>query len=395
MQDAPGDSPNGDEPSLADLQKNADDAQKAADGADGKYGNIKQQIIDLLKDFIGITDIEECISKGSISSCLWAAFDIGSWIFAAAKIGKFAKAVKDAIKLWKEYNKGRKIIDRARSAAKIAKDKLVKGVRRQRQVCAKKNSFDGGTPVLLASGRRRPISAIRVGDRVMATDPRTGATRPERVTDLIRGHRAEPLVRLTVSANPYGLGAETITATAGHRFWSLVRHAWTDARDLRPGDRLAGAGGTALRVVDRHAYRRTLTAYNLTVAGLHTYYVGGATGAVLVHNDEPDDDVCDAAFQGAGHIYDEIASGKANHKIPGIGSSEADIPKIERYLDDVMKTPPGYSVRSGPQKGAQYWYDESKGYLVYKKNEYSGGGRQMSPDEWKKFKEKLAKQENE
>ena len=38
VQDAPGDSPNGDEPSLADLQKNAHDAQKAADGADGKYG---------------------------------------------------------------------------------------------------------------------------------------------------------------------------------------------------------------------------------------------------------------------------------------------------------------------------------------------------------------------
>lgn len=52
-------------------------------------------------------------------------------------------------------------------------------------------------------------------------------------------------------------------------------------------------------------------------------------------------------------------------------------------------------VRSGSQKGAKYWYDESKGYLVYKKNEYSGGGRQMSPDEWTKFKQKLTKQENE
>jgi len=125
-QDPGGQNPNGDEPSLGDLQKQADDAQKAADGADSKYGNIKQQIIDLLKDFIGITDIEECLTKGSISSCLWAAFDVGSWIFAALKIGKFAKAVKNAIKLWKEYNKGRKIIDRAKDAAKRAKDLLNK-----------------------------------------------------------------------------------------------------------------------------------------------------------------------------------------------------------------------------------------------------------------------------
>jgi len=125
-QNAGGQDGNGDEPSLADLQKNADDAQKAADDANGKYGNIKQQIIDLLKDFIGITDIEECITKGSISSCLWAAFDVASWIFAALKIAKFAKAVKDAIKLYKVYNKGRKIIDRAKDAAKRAKDLLKK-----------------------------------------------------------------------------------------------------------------------------------------------------------------------------------------------------------------------------------------------------------------------------
>ena len=114
----------GDQPSLADLQKKADGAQKSANDANGKYGNIKQQIIDLLKDFIGITDIEECITKGSISSCLWAAFDVASWVFAALKIAKFAKAVKDAIKLWKVYNKGRKIIDRAKDAAKRAKDLL-------------------------------------------------------------------------------------------------------------------------------------------------------------------------------------------------------------------------------------------------------------------------------
>lgn len=117
---------NGNGPSLADLQKNADDAQKAADNAGNKYGNIKQQIIDLLKDFIGITDVEDCITKGSISACLWAAFDVGSLFFAALKIGKFAKAVKDAVKLYKEFNKGRKIIDRAKDAAKRAKDLLKK-----------------------------------------------------------------------------------------------------------------------------------------------------------------------------------------------------------------------------------------------------------------------------
>lgn len=170
---------------------------------------------------------------------------------------------------------------------------------------------------------------------------------------------------------------------------------WAAAGDLRPGERLSGTGGTPIRIVDRLAYRRTISAFNLTVADLHTYYVGGSAGSVLVHNDEPEDEVCDAAFQGAGHIYDEIKAGNSNHKIPGIGSAEEDIPKIEKYLDGVMKSPPGNAVRKGPQKGAEYWYDEGKQCLVYKRNEYSAGGRRMTPEEWTRLKEKLAKQEED
>jgi hypothetical protein len=122
---SPGDtaSPGGD-PSLADLQKQADDAQKAADAAAVSPGNIMKQIIDLLKDFIGITDVQECFTEGKISSCLWAALDIGSLFFAVLKIGKFAKAIKGALKLWKDFSKGRKILERANDAAKRAKELL-------------------------------------------------------------------------------------------------------------------------------------------------------------------------------------------------------------------------------------------------------------------------------
>ena len=282
-QDPGGENPNGDEPSLGDLQKKADDAEKAANDADGKYGNIKQQIIDLLKDFIGITDIEECISKGSISSCLWAAFDIGSWIFAAAKIGKFAKAVKDAIKLWKEYNKGRKIIDRAKDAAKRAKDLLKK----KRVACGlPANSFVAGTAVRLPDGRSRPIEDIRVGDRVLAVDPATGRTRPEPVRALIRRHAAETLVRLRLATDPYGLNSGVVTATDAHPFWSATEHRWIDAARLRVGDRLGDGTGGSLRVLERRDYRQTRTVYNLTVADLHTYTVSAAGARVLVHNAE-------------------------------------------------------------------------------------------------------------
>ncbi|MGY5129796.1 hypothetical protein [Streptomyces nigrescens] len=40
-----------------------------------------------------------------------------------------------------------------------------------------KNSFVPGTRVLMAGHRTKPIEDIRTGDRVIATDPRTGRTR--------------------------------------------------------------------------------------------------------------------------------------------------------------------------------------------------------------------------
>lgn len=124
--DPNGNDPDADGPSLADLQKQADDAQKTADAAAVSPGNIMKQIVDLLKDFIGITDIQDCFTKGSISACLWAALDVGSLFFAALKIGKFAKAIKGALKLWKDFSKGRKLLERANAAAKRAKDLLKK-----------------------------------------------------------------------------------------------------------------------------------------------------------------------------------------------------------------------------------------------------------------------------
>lgn len=48
------------------------------------------------------------------------------------------------------------------------------------QKCAGRNSFTPGTLVLLAGGTRKPIEKVQVGDRVLATDPESGETRPAR-----------------------------------------------------------------------------------------------------------------------------------------------------------------------------------------------------------------------
>lgn len=375
---------NGKPPTLAELEKNADDAQRAADNASGGKGHLLNELFDIVKEFIGWNDLMRCINDGDFVSCLMTFINAAALFVGIFKIFKIGKIIDKAVKLFKDIKESIKVVERTANAAKRAKEALVNGIRRARQLCKGKNSFDAGTPVLLASGRRRPIQDIRVGDLVIATDPVSGVTRAEPVQRLIRGHRNERLVTLTVATDPYGLNSDVLTATTGHKFWSASRHAWTDAGDLRPSDRLVAPGGGTTRVIGRHVYWRTQTAYNLTIADLHTYYVGSGATTALVHN-EPEDDVCDAAFDGAGHIYDEIKAGNKNHQIPGIGSTEADIPKIERYLDDVMKRPPNFVARGGPKQGQEFFYDEGKQYLVIKKNSYSATGRRMTPDEWKKF----------
>ena len=140
-----------------------------------------------------------------------------------------------------------------------------------------RNSFVGATPVLMADGRELPISRVELGDYVLATDPKTGETSARRVTDVITGAGAKTLVRITLA------GGEQLTATGGHPFWVESRGEWVDAERLQRGNELRGPEGE--RVVVEHVvvYRvKFRRVFNLTVAGVHTYYAGAEP--VLVHN---------------------------------------------------------------------------------------------------------------
>lgn len=142
------------------------------------------------------------------------------------------------------------------------------------KVCA--NSFTGETLVLMADGTKKPIKDVTLGDEVMATDPETGETGPRKVIDLIRHDGLHTMVAVRLS------DGSTIDATDGHPFWVESHGEWVDATDLQPGDVVVTANGDRLTVASLGISEQDLTAYNLTVEGLHTYYAGG--DSVLVHN---------------------------------------------------------------------------------------------------------------
>ncbi|MBC3840720.1 hypothetical protein GXW82_11900 [Streptacidiphilus sp. 4-A2] len=109
--------------------------------------------------------------------------------------------------------------------------------------------------------------------------PDTGALRPEPVTDAF-SHSTDRLVDITLA------DGGTLTSTAGHRVFVDGR-GWTYVADLHSGDRLRAADGSPHRITalrDRSGLPPQQV-YDLTVDGLHTFYVRTTAGQdVLVHN---------------------------------------------------------------------------------------------------------------
>ncbi len=168
----------------------------------------------------------------------------------------------------------------ASTAARVAVPKLTGGAAKAGEAAKAIGafcSFSGGTRVLMADGTSKPIAKVKVGDRVLAADPRTGTRQAKRVTH-IWVHR-DTVEDLAVA------GGRTVTTTKNHPFWDQTANKWEPAGTLRSGDVLVTAAGAALTVAGlRAATARTATAYNLTVADLHTYHVLVGDQPVLVHN---------------------------------------------------------------------------------------------------------------
>ncbi|GII87462.1 hypothetical protein Ssi03_54520 [Sphaerisporangium siamense] len=150
------------------------------------------------------------------------------------------------------------------------------------------NSFVSGTLVLMADGSRKRIEDVKVGDRVLATDPEAGVTDAKPVVTLITGEGTKRLVRITVDIDgDRGAATDTLTATDGHPFWVPKLRKWLTAGELKPGMWLQTSAGTWVQITSVKVSTTHRRVHNLTVSGLHTYHVVVGGRAVLVHNDDP------------------------------------------------------------------------------------------------------------
>ncbi|MFD9822863.1 polymorphic toxin-type HINT domain-containing protein [Streptomyces violascens] len=205
-------------------------------------------------EVLGISDLLECVENPTLGQCTMA-------VIGVLPVGKLRLAKKAAEGV-EEIAEGSRI---AKAAEKCAE------------------CFLAGTKVLMADRTQKNIETVKVGDSVVATDPLTGQTGARAVTDLIVTEHDKQFNEITISTRR---GAERITATYEHPFWSPSENAWLKVSYLRAGMTLRTIDGSSVTIVNNRSFTENARTYNLTIGGLHTYYVMAGDTPILVHNAE-------------------------------------------------------------------------------------------------------------
>ncbi|MER7212581.1 polymorphic toxin-type HINT domain-containing protein [Streptosporangium sp. NPDC000239] len=208
------------------------------------------------KEYFGLffDDYINCYN-GDAGACAWG-------FVGALPIGRLGRIAG------KFFRKGEKAVELGTKAGKSCRQ-----------------SFIPGTKVLMADGTKKPIEDIRVGDKVLATDPETGKTEAKPVTALISGKGEKQLVTITTSTD--GGKSSSLTSTAIHPFWVQYGPGWVNADHLASGMWLRTSTTAHTRVTAIKHWTAQQRVHNLTIADIHTYYVLAGDTPVLVHNAGP------------------------------------------------------------------------------------------------------------
>ncbi|MDX8034804.1 polymorphic toxin-type HINT domain-containing protein [Lentzea sp. BCCO 10_0856] len=249
---------------------------------------------EVLKEVLGINDMVKCFGEGDFGACASMVLGAIPW-GKILKAGKIVKALDNAVGAVKSFLKQREwaknLLGRAREVLGRKRDTAGDS-------CLV-NSFTPETQVLMADGSRKPLAEVKVGDTVLATDPETGKTDAKVVARVIIGEGYKNLVEVTVDTDgATGSATGQITATDGHPFWLPDEQRWAEASELTSGQNLFDSADSLLRVTAEREWIEKARVFNLTVEGIHTYYVLAGDMPVLVHNcgvDEPSDELLDLA----------------------------------------------------------------------------------------------------
>jgi Pretoxin HINT domain len=176
----------------------------------------------------------------------------------------------------------------------------------------------------MASGLAKLIQQVKPGDKIKNALPGAPSGTPDQTHTVTAVHitRTDHAYTDVTIATP--AGSRTITGTSNHPYWDATTHTWTPAVSLHAGDRIQTSTAHTLPVTALRSYRATQTTYDLTIDGLHTYYVEAGSTPVLVHNSSPCDDVNLYKAPGAGMTNKLLKDGFTSEDFPGSGNGYPD-----------------------------------------------------------------------
>jgi hypothetical protein len=182
-------------------------------------------------------------------------------------------------------------------------------------------SFAARTLVLLAGGKAEPVSKLKVGQRVLAMNPRTGRDQAETVTAVLVHHDTD-LYDLKIRA---GCRTSVISTTSSHLFFvpGTGGHGggWVKAGSLRYGTHLRTPGGRDTAVVSGGWVppQRDGWMWDLTVPGNddHDFYIDTEAADVLVHNVD-ESKVCDLTLGPGANARDGVGLVDGDINGPGV-----------------------------------------------------------------------------
>ncbi|WP_329409813.1 polymorphic toxin-type HINT domain-containing protein [Streptomyces sp. NBC_00704] len=290
-------------------------------------------LIKIARDILGVDAALDCISSGDVGACGETLLNIAG-SFAGGLAGKilakygapwkWAKGiklakrvtglVKDMIGGVKGLWNANKAVGRAKLGLSKAAEKLAE-VRKKAAAALKKrkkldepecHSFLPGTKVLLANGSSKAIEKVKLGDKVVVTDAKTGKTTVREVAGTIVTQDDKSFADPTIkgrSGKP-----EALIATITHPFWVASKSAWIKAGDLRPGMRLRTPSGDTVELTAVRHFEQRQRTHDLTITGIHSYYVAAGSTPVLVHN-------CDTLELKYKEGWDETQRAEADAKV--------------------------------------------------------------------------------
>jgi hypothetical protein len=166
-------------------------------------------------------------------------------------------------------------------AGKVIAKAAPKVIAKVAQILGKCHSFLPGTKVLMADGKKKDIEDVEAGDTVVTTDVETGKNVEKKVLDTIRTEDDKDFTEITVAT---GDTLSSIVATDTHPFWVPDLKEWVPAGDLETGQWLRTSAGVKVQITALHHYTERQRTHDLTIDGIHAYYVLADKTPLLVHN---------------------------------------------------------------------------------------------------------------